>query len=84
MRITIDIDGKGLDTVSKDPIIVPIASMDAMDGGAAAGSTATASLDQDTGGPPAWLLVAVGRAVSADVITLADQASSEDAGSGSA
>jgi hypothetical protein len=84
MRVTIDIDGKEMEAAPRVIAAVPTPP-DAMDAGAAASSVAASdNPDEDAGGPPAWLLAAVGRAASAEGITLAEAADSEDAGPGPA
>ncbi|HKQ74318.1 MAG TPA: hypothetical protein VJ810_11560 [Blastocatellia bacterium] len=83
MRITIDIDGKDMEGA---PRVVAAASTppNAMDAGASATSLAADQSAEDAGGPPAWLLEAVGRAASMDAITRAEESASENAGSGPA
>lgn len=80
MRITIEIEGKDAESFTKEKTVLP---GEAVDAGTAASQATAEIFAEDTGGPPAWLLEAVGRSAEEDMIS-AVEIDSEDAGAGPA
>lgn len=84
MRITIDIDGKDIEPTSKVTTALPAQIPEAADAGAGVSDTMGDVAVDDAGGPPAWLLDAVGSAIASGSMTATEEIGSEDAGAGPA